>query len=208
MTDTTEPKKPARRPPGRPPRPRSDLVPTPGQKGLVRARSAATAEAKKVFLKALAEFGSIAAAARACDRASRTVHEWRDRDAAFAEAWDEALQIAVGKLEKEAWRRAVDGVPEPLVSGGKILGTVQRYSDSLMKTLLAAHAPEKYAKPGATVAVQMNTKGPSHFTIRFEGDGLGPMGRNEDALFDADGKMIEGDAEDVGEGDCDGDAGE
>jgi len=125
MADTTEPKQPARRPLGRPLRPRSDLVPTPGQKGLTRARSAANAEAKKVFLKVLAECGSIAAT-RACDRAGHTVHEWKDRDLEFAEARDEALQIAVGTLEKEAWRRAVEGVPEPLVSGGKILGTVSR----------------------------------------------------------------------------------
>ena len=200
MTDTTEPKPPVRRAPGRPPRPRSDLVPTPGQKGLERAKSAVTAAAKETFIKALAEFGSIAAAARACDRATRTVYEWKDRDPEFAEAWDEALQIAVGTLEKEAWRRAVEGVPEPLVSGGKILGTVQRYSDSLMKTLLAAHKPEKYAKPGAGISVQMNTKGPAHFTIRFENDGLGPVDRNGDQLFDAEGNIIEGEAEEVREG--------
>jgi hypothetical protein len=42
-------------------------------------------------------------------------------------------------LEAEAWRRAVDGVPEPLVSGGKVVRNddgqplaIRRYSDSLI----------------------------------------------------------------------------
>jgi len=176
--------------------PKADLVPTAGQKGLERARSAATAEAKVVFLKALSDGGSIAGAARACDRATRTVYDWRDRDQNFAEAWDEALQRAVAVLEQEAWRRAVQGVPEPLVSGGKILGTVQRYSDPLLKTLLAAHRPEKYAKPSSGISVQLPTNGPTHWTFRFEGDTLpGAPFRNGDDLFDRDGNVIEGEFE-------------
>ena len=177
--------------------PKTDLVPTTGQKGLERPSSAATAEAKATFLKALAEGGSIAGAARACDRATRTVYEWRDRDPAFAEAWDEALQHAVALLEKEAWRRAMDGVEEPVVSGGKILTTVRRYSDSLLKTLLAAHRPEKYAKPSAGIAVQMHTKGPATFTFRFEGDGLGPLSRNGDDMFGDDGRTIDAEPEEA-----------
>ena len=159
------------RPPGKPPRPKTDLIPTPGQKGLVRARSAATAEAKRVFLKALAEGGSIAGACRACDRASRTVHEWRDLDPDFATGWEDALTQAVATLEAEAWRRGVEGVEEPVVSAGKIVTTVRRYSDALLKQLLAAHAPEKYARPGAQVAIAAN--GPVEFLL-FDRSGL-PM---------------------------------
>ena len=170
-------------------------MPTAGQKGLERAGSAATAAAKAAFLVALAEGGSIAGAARACDRATRTVYDWRSSDAEFAEQWDEALQRAVALLEKEAWRRAVQGVDEPVVSGGKILTTVKRYSDSLLKTLLAAHRPEKYAKPSTGIAVQMHSNGPAYFSFRFEGDSLGKVDRNGEQLFDKHGNIIEAEPE-------------
>jgi hypothetical protein len=45
----------------------------------------------------------------------------RQTDDAFAEAWQEAEQIAADRLEAEAWRRGVEGVPEPRVSAGKLV---------------------------------------------------------------------------------------
>jgi len=177
------------RPPGKPPMPKSDLLPTPGQKGLVRARSATTAEAKRVFLKALTEGGSIAGACRACDRAARTVHEWRDRDPDFAEGWTEALREAVATLEAEAWRRAVEGTEENQVSGGKVVGTVRRYSDSLLALLLRRHAPE-YSAAGAAAVFNATISGPASFTFQFEGDG-----RGEQRLSPAEPKLIEGQGE-------------
>lgn len=175
------------RSPGRPPMPKSDLVPTPGQKGLVRAHSAATAAAKETFLRALAECGSISGACRACDRARRTVHGWRDADAAFAAKWDDALEQAVATLEREAWRRAVEGTEEPVVSGGKVLTTVRRYSDSLLKALLVAHAPEKYSRSGTQIAIAAagtNMTGITReadsrltFTLNIFGDGRNDVQR-------------------------------
>ena len=38
----------------------------------------------------------------------------------FAKEWEEAEEIAADRLEAEAWRRGVEGVPEPLVSAGKL----------------------------------------------------------------------------------------
>jgi hypothetical protein len=95
------------------------------------------------FLEALADTGSVGT--------SRTrVYELRKADATFASAWQDAEEIAVGRLEDEARRRALEGVREPLVSGGKLVHdgegkpiTIRRYSDNLLLALLKAHRPPR-----------------------------------------------------------------
>jgi hypothetical protein len=82
---------------------------------------------------------------------SRTrVYSLRNADSAFADAWDEAEEIAADGLEDEARRRAVEGVPEPVVSGGKLIRDdagqpvlIRRYSDPLLLALLRAHRPAR-----------------------------------------------------------------
>ena len=51
---------------------------------------------------------------------------------------------ATETLEHEAWRRARDGVAEPVYQHGKLVGTVQRFSDSLLMFLLRARRPDVY----------------------------------------------------------------
>ena len=102
------------------------------------------------FLQALANTGSVTAV-----NTSRTrVYELRKVDPAFAAAWEEAEEIAIDRLEDEARRRAVEGVPEPLVSAGKLVRdddgqpiAVRRYSDNLLLALLKAHRPPRRERP-------------------------------------------------------------
>lgn len=111
---------------------------------------------KPVFLAELAKTGNVSAAvhkagiARSVAYEARSVEDLKDpaarvQAAAFARAWDEALDVAIDALEAEARRRAVQGVLEPVgwhkgVAGGK----VRKYSDTLLIVLLKAHRPEKY----------------------------------------------------------------
>jgi hypothetical protein len=56
-----------------------------------------------------------------------------------------AKEMAADRLEEEAWRRAVDGVDEPVgFYRGKPSAWVKRYSDTLLIFLLKALRPEKY----------------------------------------------------------------
>jgi hypothetical protein len=103
------------------------------------------------FLKALAETGNITAAVELAGTSRTRVYELRKVDENFRAAWDEAENSASDKLEAEAWRRAVDGVQEPLVSGGKIVRdddgnpiATRRYSDAMLTLLLKARRPEKF----------------------------------------------------------------
>jgi hypothetical protein len=110
-----------------------------------------TRERQERFLRALAEAGIVTVAVEVAGTSRTRVYELRKRDTAFAEAWDEAEEQAADALEAEAWRRAVDGVPEPLVSAGKVVHdddgqplAIRRYSDNLLLALLKARRPEKF----------------------------------------------------------------
>jgi hypothetical protein len=110
-----------------------------------------TRERQERFLKALAETGIVTAAVEIAGTSRTRVYELRKRDAGFAAGWEEAEERAADALEAEAWRRAVEGVPEPLVSGGKVVRdddgqplAIRRYSDTLMIALLKARRPERF----------------------------------------------------------------
>lgn len=105
--------------------------------------------ARAQFLDELRQRGNVSDAAKAAGMARETFYKWRADDEEFAAAWNEALEEATDTMEREAWRRAVEGVDEPVFGRiGKDLdgevGTIRRYSDSLMQLLLKAHRPEKY----------------------------------------------------------------
>jgi hypothetical protein len=78
-----------------------------------------TKERRERFLQALADTGSVTAAIGDAGTSRTRVNELRKTDPAFASAWQEAEEIAIDRLEDEARRRAIEGVPEPLVSAGK-----------------------------------------------------------------------------------------
>ena len=98
------------------------------------------------FLKALADTGSVTTAVAAAGTSRTRVYELRKVDPAFTAAWAEAEDLAADRLADEARRRAMEGVPIPLVSAGKLVRDdngqpimVRRYSDNLLMALLKAH---------------------------------------------------------------------
>lgn len=119
----------------------------------------------KAFLAALAQNGNVGLACKAAKIGRRTAYNWREADKAFAEAWLDALEEAADTLEAEAWRRARDGVDEPVIYQGELSGvwvdrrgnivdedddaqqiplTVKKYSDSLLQFLLRGCRPAKF----------------------------------------------------------------
>lgn len=105
---------------------------------------------KPLFLDALARRGNVSDAAKAAGIHRDTANEHRKSDAEFAARWKDALDQAADVLEREAFRRAVDGVLKPVFgSGGTGVGTVEVgqervYSDTLLIFLLKGARPEKY----------------------------------------------------------------
>ena len=111
-------------------------------------KSKFTPERQQHFIKTLSETGSVSTAAALAGSSRTRVYELRKVDPAFATAWEEAEEITADRLENEARRRAVEGVPEPLVSAGKLVRDddgqpimVRRYSDNLLQALMRARRP-------------------------------------------------------------------
>lgn len=107
-------------------------------------RAKRTDAREEKFLTVLRETCNVTEAARAAGIGRRTAYEWRDGDEAFRDKWDEAEQEAADRLEREAWRRAVEGVEKPVTFQGAITDTYREYSDRMLEMLLKAHRPEKF----------------------------------------------------------------
>lgn len=99
---------------------------------------------KNVFLKALAESGTVTTASKKAKIGRTTAYKVREEDSVFAAAWDEALAEAVDGMEAEAHRRAVEGTLKPVYQQGRKVGSIREYSDTLLIFLLKGAKPEKY----------------------------------------------------------------
>ena len=75
-----------------------------------------------------------------------SAYEWRDDDPKFAQEWKKAIEVGADLLEEEALRRAVQGVQRPVYQGGRLVGNVREYSDTLLIFLLKGAKPQKYAE--------------------------------------------------------------
>lgn len=106
--------------------------------------NALTQKKKDIFLKSLAENGVVRYACEDADTTQVTAYAHRKTDPIFAAAWAEAVDGAVQRLEQEAFRRAADGVEEPVFYKGFECGKIRKYSDVLLMFLLKANRPEKY----------------------------------------------------------------
>ena len=98
------------------------------------------------FLKALADTGSVTTAVAAAGTSRTRVYELRKVDPAFAAAWAEAEDIAADRLADEARRRAMEGVPIPLVSAGKLV------RDDNGQYIKALHAQSASQTTGDTIS--------------------------------------------------------
>jgi len=112
-----------------------------------------TAQRQQQFLEYLAETGNVSRSLKLVGTSPARIYALRNNDPVFRQAWDEAEEIAADRLEQEAWRRAVEGFDEPVVSAGKLVRDedgnavmVRRFSDTLLLALLRARRPAKYNK--------------------------------------------------------------
>lgn len=118
------------------------------------------------FLAALAIAANVSEACRAAKIGRTAFYERRKLDPAFAAQVREAMATAIDGLEREIWRRAVEGWDEPVIHQGQLCGTwvnrkgeqvregtrgavlipltVKKYSNTLAVFLAKAHRPKKY----------------------------------------------------------------
>lgn len=102
------------------------------------------------FLALLASACSISHAAREAGFSRKSWYALRQRDEGFAASWDDAIEEGADLLEDEARRRAVEGVEQPVYHGGEMVGTMRKYSDTLLMFLLNGRRPERYCQRAST----------------------------------------------------------
>jgi hypothetical protein len=100
------------------------------------------AKAQKAFLVLYGQCGVIGHAAKQVGVSRRTILPWREQDQAFNLACSKAEQEAADVLEREAYRRAVEGWDQPVYQRGEQVGVIRMYSERLLLALLAAKRPE------------------------------------------------------------------
>ncbi|HVZ41300.1 MAG TPA: hypothetical protein VHI13_18620 [Candidatus Kapabacteria bacterium] len=117
------------------------------------------------FLAVLARTANVRLACFAAGVTRQHVYGVRSREASFREAWDAALDMAIDRLEEEAWARACEGVERYVISYGKPVldetgkPLVERhYSDMLLERLLRAYRPQKYRETPVAGDVQTVVK--------------------------------------------------
>lgn len=104
-----------------------------------------TQDNREKFLQALkTENGLVATAAESCNLSRTALYAWKNDDDDFSEAWDQIVDITTETLEKEAWRRAHDGVPKDVFYQGEKIATETNYSDQLLMFVLRGRKPETY----------------------------------------------------------------
>lgn len=100
------------------------------------------------FLKALAQYGNVSYAAKYAGVSRGHAYETRNADPGFAVQWSDALDQSADVLEKEAWRRAVQGTKRKkgIYYEGEQIATevITEYSDTLLIFLLKGARPQKF----------------------------------------------------------------
>lgn len=108
-----------------------------------------TPERQRAFVAALAETGSVKAAARRVNMSPEGAYQLRRQPGAesFCAAWAAALDHGVQNLVDIALERAMEGVPVPVFYRGEQCGEKRWYNDRLLMFLLKHHLPGRYGTP-------------------------------------------------------------
>lgn len=112
-------------------------------------RRAKRDQRQESFLSALSAGASVVDAAKAAGVGRWTPYKWRRADTAFKARWDAAIATSLSVLEREATRRALEGVKKPVYRGGELVGHTTEYSDAMLQFLIKRHGEQQAARTGA-----------------------------------------------------------
>lgn len=122
------------------------------------------------FLALYSEHGSLGAACRSIHVRPSQIRQWRLDDPTFEALYLDAAASFIGRLEKEAFTRAVIGEEHPVVSAGKLVTYEVKKSDDLLKVLMRANDPKKYREGGRQLGMKagVDEEGNKFFKV-YEG---------------------------------------
>jgi len=105
-----------------------------------------TPDRQRGFIAALAETGSVKAAARRINMSPEGAYYLRRQPGAdgFRVAWNAALDHSVQRLEDIAMTRAIEGVAYPVFGAKGQIGTRRSYNDRLLMFILRHRIPHRF----------------------------------------------------------------
>lgn len=115
-------------------------------------------EAQEAFLTAYAQTGIITSAAQSANVSRQCVYEWQEHDEAFSLRFHEAEATANDVLRAEIFRRGHEGVEEPVYQLAKFVGTVRKYSDTLLIFEAKRRMPEYRDKHDVNISGSLEVK--------------------------------------------------
>jgi hypothetical protein len=106
-----------------------------------------TPERQRGFIEALADTGSVRAAAHAVNMTPEGAYLLRRHPEAggFRKAWEAALKCGVQRLEDVAMERALYGVEVPVYHFGAVVGTRREFNDRLLMFMLRNRAAKRFS---------------------------------------------------------------
>lgn len=115
---------------GAEPEPAIDFEPVPRKRN---RRSGWTEKRQRAFIAALARCGCVRAACRHVGLSARTAYRLLAMEGAdsFAEAWDQAQDIGMARLQAEALERSLNGAFVPIYRRGRLVRVEYRHCDRL-----------------------------------------------------------------------------
>jgi hypothetical protein len=99
---------------------------------------------QRAYLIDYANNGGVENASRVAGVSREAIWKWRKADPQFEEKELSAKSMFAERLEREALRRAVEGIDKGVWYKGKRIGSEIEYSDSLLAALLKANIPDKF----------------------------------------------------------------
>jgi hypothetical protein len=131
--------------------PLPDFIPVPRQTARFDGW---TPDRQRRFIDALADLGSVKAAAHAVNMTPEGAYLLRrhPEGESFRKAWEAALALGVQRLEDVAMERALHGVEVPVYHFGAVVGTRRVFNDRLLMFMLRNRAAKRFAADSLTNA--------------------------------------------------------
>lgn len=152
--------------------PKQPLIPfTPAQ--LRPRHDGWTAEKQVHFIETLAATKCIDEACRRVGMSDTSAYELRNRPcgAAFARAWDIALEYKLDRVEDGAIERSINGVARPIFYKGQQVGEWRYHDERLTMFLLHSRRAAHYGGPAGAAAAPAPDASPGDRHVRL-GDAL------------------------------------
>lgn len=99
---------------------------------------------RPAWLAAFEAEGTVSAACARANVGRTTVYRTRQADEDFALAWADIEEQTTERMEREAYRRGVEGVPRDIYHQGQVVGAERQFSDVLLIFMLKSRRPERY----------------------------------------------------------------